>query len=205
MSDIEPAATMDEPQASVPENNPIDSDLESLLKEFDTNTQYTTTVQTPAKVDTTAVPVTTPADFNEFKSFQQEYYRDKAAKELDMVVAKMSKDVPELSALKADVIKDIIDGEARRDERLVKAYQQRNSNPAAWDKVQKQLGQKIATSLGITSTDKASKQVNQNRAAVAAALGSASLSEPADSKKSDLTKMNDAQFRAWERANGITV
>lgn len=174
-------------------------DIDSLLKEFDAAVQAQQPIQAS---QTTQQRDTKSDDLQELRQFQRAYVQDKAREELDKMVSKLQKDVPGLNNIDQEIISHYLNGRASNDQRLVNAFRNRNSNPSAWNKVLNSLGNELAGKIGASKSDAESAKVNHNRAAVADALGSASLAD-SKPKEADISKMSNAEFRKWEREHGI--
>ncbi len=93
--------------------------------------------------------------------------------------------------LDKDVVTDAIWGRASRDERFLKAFENRGSNPGAWGKVLSAFRSDLASKVNVDHN------ITGDVEAANSAVRSASNSPPADEgpDASTVNNMSDAEFR----------
>ena len=158
------------------------ADLDSILAEFD-QTAKPAPVPEP-KPDAVAPDVVKRlADVE--KVLAERDFKDQIAPVLERIRGDIPKDV-----LANDEIQDLIDGRARRDPRLQQAWLNRASNPGAWNKIEKALGQELSKKFSKLPDPNAT----EDRETVAAAVRGASHKAP-EGKPPDFSNMTDGEFR----------
>jgi hypothetical protein len=169
-----------EPTVETPAAQDKGPDLSELLNEFTQSTAPVTQPQPePQKTTETAVDV-------------------EARKELASL--RFDRDIkPVIATVRGDIPKEVfddfevqgwLDAKARKDPRLQKAWDNRESNPAAWGKVEKALSAEFAKKFQKLPDP----NVTEDVAAVTAAVRGASKQAP-PAQQPNLGKLSRAEFR----------
>lgn len=188
-SAAQPTEVPAQPAAEVTGAQPTQpADLDSILAEFDQSAK-----PAPAP-ETKPATAPTPVVDNEAR---QELAALKFQLEIKPVLERIRGDIPK-DRFTDDEVQDLIDGRARRDPRLQQAWLNRASNPAAWNKIEKALGQEMSKKF----TKLPDPDATEDRAAVTAAVRGASQKAPAESAP-NYGAMNDAEFAKAKASLGL--
>jgi len=171
--------TVAQPAAEVTTAQDNGSDLSALLNEFTEGTKPSPQPE-PQKPATTEV-VDTEA--------RRELAALKFERDIKPVIKTVRGDVPE-EVFDDDEIQGWLDSRARKDPRLQKAWDNRASNPAAWNKVEKALSAEFARKFQKSPDPHATEDV----AAVTAAVRGASTTPPPD-KPINFAAMTNSEGR----------
>ncbi len=163
-------------------------DLENLLKEFEQKTQP---VDQPK-------PATQPGADPDLQSLAQKYehlegfVRDANARTFRQDMDRTIKDIrgdldPEI--FDNDLVESFLDGQARKDPRLAKAWTERNDKPKQFEKIKAELGKSLAKKFAKLPN----REATEDREAVTAAVRGASNQAPVG-KPTDYSKMSDGEF-----------
>lgn len=166
------------------------ADLDSILSEFDVKTAPAP--EQPKPVAEVAPDVARRVEHLE-KTLAERDFKEAITPVLDRIRGEIPKDV-----LANEEIQDLIDGRARRDVRLQQAWLNRASNPAAWTKLEKALGQELSKKFSKLPDPDAT----EDRAAVTAAVRGASQKAPAETAP-NYGAMNDAEFQKEKARLGL--
>lgn len=157
------------------------SDLDSLLKEFESGTKVADSPPEPK-------PATDPPDWA--KEIQRRYIQDDVKKVTDEIF-----DGLEVS----DRLKSAwIDQIAREKPGVSRAFLNRQNDPATWNKVLR--GLKPEALRDFPNAKKVDPEATADREAVAAAVRGASTKVAADPAP-DFSKMSDAELSKWKQDN----
>lgn len=189
----ETVAATTEPEAEIKETS--EPDLNDLLNEFDTNSTRqeteepeTVTYNDPlekSKVDTV---------FNYIEEQQRREAEQSTRQGIDSAVEAI-KQVDGVT-LPDHLIESHLQQQAAKDRRLLRAWQQREVNPDAWNKVLKGVGRSLAKDLKLPDP-KLTEDMNSLRASTKT---STKPSEP-DSME-DIVN-DEAKWQAYKQANGM--
>lgn len=191
----------DKPQAVVPDTDAqakpgaeVDSartepDLDTLLKQFDTETQ-------PPKGSTETEPATTkpgtgtdhPKTDPRVEALIQREHKREFQADMDRTVKSVQGEIA-LPFVTPKFVESWIDAEAREDPRLAKAWRDRADNPKQFDQVVQALGKKFAKQF----TGLPDANATEDRNLVAAAVRGASTKAP-EGKAPDYSKMSNNAF-----------
>jgi len=180
-----------EPSQVSAENEPTaQDDLDALLNE------YTEPASEPEVTAQSAQPAATPDEMAEFRQYMSETRADKlntglqdSAKLVKAAAGESAANIPDWMMVGA------LREESTKNPNLEKIFNERGSNPEAWNKVATALGKKISQDL--SPTDKSS---TESWAAVDSAVHSASTSTNQTEAPKDLSKMTDQEFEAHKRS-----
>lgn len=176
-------------EAQAPETAPAE-DLDAILSEFDAKTK-----QSPAEA---ATEPRSPDEIAWIKQ-QLEDLRTRVVGAdvragLDDTIKRIRSHAGDaLSFVGDDVIEDLLQGEAARDPRLGVAFANRGSDPKAWDRAVRALGDRIKSKFKVPD-----QAVTSARAAMVAATRGV-LNDGPKEKAPDVTKMSPKEFREYER------
>lgn len=123
------------------------------------------------------------------------YTRD-ARRDLKTAIGSMKEEAEPLKALPDSYIESLIGAEARRDRRIITAWNNRETDPETWDKVLPRLARKIANGLGGTVDE----QLTKDREAVVESVRGKTPGTGGGSDKVNLAAMSDAEFAAYKRS-----
>ena len=167
--------------------------LDDLLKEYDSATQE-------------AKPTEQPNESNELVGLLKRREEKDAANEAKEAERDVEKGLTEAIDVIQDQLKggpirlsnkaidDILNGMARRDDRLSKAFDNRSENPQAWNRILK------STAKAISEDNSIDPELTEDREAVANAVKSATTATEADDQHTheSLSKMSDTEFEIWK-------
>ena len=162
-------------------------DLDSILKEYD---------------DQEAKPAPQPQKQpDDDVAYLKQFVEQQRVKEVQSAVSEAANSVKKAAGEAANhipdyLIEDALHGEARRNPRIEKAFEDRFNNPQGWNKVVEALGKKIAKDL--TPTD---RKATESWDAVESAVHSSSTSQNTETAPPDFGKMSDAEFNKWKSEN----
>lgn len=177
------------PDAAVESARPQGDDLDTLLKDYDTST---------AKPDTSsAKPEQTPGAADDLKNTLEQVkgyvtqaqtlqFKADMKKTVDSVRGDLPSDI-----FDDDLVEAYLDGEARKDPRLAKAWTDRHANPKQFEKVVAGLQKAFSSKFSKLPN----REATEDREAVTAAVRGASNRAP-EEKAPDFTRMSDAEFAA---------
>jgi hypothetical protein len=157
-----------------------DADLESLLSQFEQ-----TAAPKPEPI-TEQKPAGTPAVDDELRRRFAEW---EFKQEIIPAIRRVRGDIPE-DVLSDDEVQDWLDGRAKRDERLQKAWLNRKTNPRAWANLEKALGAELHKKFSKLPDSQATEDV----AAITAAVRGSSTKVP-EGKPPDYAKLSNAEYR----------
>jgi len=182
------ATTTETPATPAVEGNgaqaPQTADLDSLLAEFSQATDKP--APAPAQQPAQAVAPDVAKRLEQLETTLAKRDSEDALKPvIEAIRGELPKDV-----LSNEEVLDLIDGRAKRDPRIQNAWLNRASNPAAWKKIEKALGQELSKKFSKLPDPNAT----EDREAVTAAVRGASQKAP-EGKAPDFTKMTDGEFR----------
>jgi len=178
-----------EPTQVSTENEPTaQDDLDALLNEYEPASTEPETAQ-PAQ------PEVAPDRLAVVESFIERQNR----KDIESGLSESTKLMRDAAGdAVANIPDDALEGlmhlEAFRQPKILEIFQDRERNPAAWNKVATALGKKFAQNL--SQTDRAA---TQSWDAVDSAVHSASTSTNTTEAPKDLSKMSDQEFLAFKR------
>lgn len=177
---VESQTTTEESGAQVDD---LDKLLDSFNKEFDQGTKEAPKVD--AK-DTTIAELTSRVDYlmNQMNST-----------DVDKAVDAVAKHIGEDLTIPKRAIRGILNDMAIEDPRLRKAYENRRSDPAGWNKVLKAAGKAIRNEFsGLPD-----KKLTDDREAVAATIRGASKTSSSEDDTPNFSKMSDSEYEEWKR------
>lgn len=148
--------------------------LDQLLSEYDQGTRKTDTV-TPPEPKQTPIPDDLMQEFRLLKAEVAEVRGEKNEKAVADTVKAIRGDVPE-ELYDDEMIGAWLDVQARKDARLITAFNQRAQNPKQWAKVQVELSKALAKKAG----RQVDRGATEDREAVAAAVRGASTKASPD-------------------------
>ena len=191
MNDTQAVSTTPEvePTQVSTENEPTaQDDLDALLNEYEPASTEPETAQ-PAQ------PEVAPDRLAVVESFIERQNR----KDIESGLSESTKLMRDAAGdAVANIPDDALEGlmhlEAFRQPKILEIFQDRERNPAAWNKVATALGKKFAQNL--SQTDRAA---TQSWDAVDSAVHSASTSTNTTEAPKDLSKMSDQEFLAFKR------
>jgi len=178
-----------EPTQVSTENEPTaQDDLDALLNEYEPASTEPETAQ-PAQ------PEVAPDRLAVVESFIERQNR----KDIESGLSESTKLMRDAAGdAVANIPDDALEGlmhlEAFRQPKILEIFQDRERNPAAWNKVATALGKKFAQNL--SQTDRAA---TQSWDAVDSAVHSASTSTNTTEAPKNLKKMTDSEFEAYKR------
>lgn len=201
MSDEEQsvAATPDETAPPVSEESGA-QDLETLLSEYESDLSETEESSTSA--ETSEIPAKgqgeRPEDVKSaveyVKQLQQEEINRKTNQSIEDAVSTIRGEL-EQPLLPDRAIKGIIYEMAETNKAFVKAFQQREKHPDAWQRILKAVGADINKDL----KEVPSPTLTDDRNALASAVQSASSKAPEADSAPDYGRMSDADFAKHKR------
>jgi len=160
-------------------------DLDSLLKEFDTETKPAAGSKPEPKPGADDLQAATAEVFQARDEIRNARYRQ----DMDKTVADIRGDLdPEFAD--NDFVEAWLDAQARKDQRLAQAWVNRNANPKQFDKVKAELGRALKAKFSKLPD----RQATDDRAAVTAAVRGASNRAP-ENKAPDFSKLSDNDFQ----------
>lgn len=160
------------------------ADLDSLLSEF---TQATAK---PAPVPEQKTETTVPPDaVRRLEQLESKLAEKDFKEEINPVLERIRGDIPK-DVFSNEEVLDLIDGRAKRDPRLQKAWLERAGNPGAWSKIEKALGQELSKKFSKLPDPNAT----EDRETVAAAVRGASQRAP-EGKPPNFSNMTEGEFR----------
>lgn len=191
-------ASTETPAAPVVEGNGAQAptDYDSVMAEFDQiNRKSDTPSPAPAaQQPAAAVP---PDALKRIEQLERSLAEQKTAQDIKPVISNIRGDIPE-NVLSNEEVLDLIDGRARRDPRLQKAWLEREANPGTWKKIEKALGQELSKKFSKLPDPNAT----EDREAVTAAVRGASSRAP-EGKVPEYGSMNNNEFRSELQKLGI--
>lgn len=161
------------------------SDLESILKEFETQTKPEPKLEQKPQASTQVD-----------NDLRREVAELKFKMEFEPVLNKIRGDIPK-DVISDEELTDLVDGRAKRDPKLQNAWLNRSSNPAAWSKVEKALHADLSKKF----QPRVDKNATEDREVVAAAVRAASTTKASDEKPPDLSRMSNGEYRQWVMSN----
>lgn len=176
----------EQPAPQETEQGTQDDDLDTLLK------QYESEADEAIKETKTEQPKEN-IDADRLKAIEQRLFQEDINSAVQSVKGQL-KDVN----LSDKMIRGYLEVEAYDDPRIASAFQNRSSNPGAWNKVLKGLANNMQKELGPTPDPK----LNQDRKALETAVAgtktatTGEMSE--DDKRRKLASMSDAEFLKWK-------
>ena len=161
-------------------------DLDGLLSEFTEQTKPVT--QPQPKPQATATPVVDVEARKELAELKFE-------KEWKPVLTRIRGDIPS-EVMSDEELTDLMNGRASRDPRLKNAWENRASNPAAWNKVEKALNAELIKKFQKLPDPNATEDV---AAVTAAVRGASKQAPPAQAPK--FGGMSNAEYRKYVKEN----
>lgn len=153
--------------------------------------QLKSEARTPAKADTAEDPRLSVLE-QTIESLQ----RKEARKELDVVLSRIKGSTD----IEPEVLEAYIEGQARKNPDLQRAYVNRGNNPAAWAKVEARLAKDVAERFGV----RVDRPVTEARDAIAAAVrGSSSTAPKGDISDREIMEMDADEFRKLQARFGV--
>ena len=158
-------------------------DLDSILKQYETETTPETTPETS----------TTAPDLKAIEARMNEYDKrvmmDEYRKDMDGFIKNIR------GELDPEVFDDMmveawVDAQARKDPRLTKAWLSRKTDPKSIERIAKAMNKSFTDKF----TNLPDKQITSDTEAVVAAVRGASNKTPGQDKPVDLNKMSDRDF-----------
>lgn len=163
-----------------------DDDLDTLLKEFDTETKS----PEPAQPATAAPAAIDPAVANETVLSEAKFIRqERFQKDMDETIKKVRGDLPE-ELFDGSLVQAWIDSQATKDPRLAQAWANRHADPKKFGQVVTELGKRFSKYGKLPD-----KQATEDREAVTAAVRGASTRAP-EGKAPDFSRLTPAEFQA---------
>lgn len=163
-----------------------EDDLDALLNQYDTQTQ-------PAPEPKPETVEGTDSDLKYIRERMDAMDKKVADSEFRSDMNSAIKQVRgELSAeiLDDGFVEAYIDGQARGDPRLAKAWSERHANPQQYDKVLTSMGRNLAKKFA----NMPDAQATEDREAVTAAVSGASKQAP-EGKATEYSGMSDGEYR----------
>lgn len=161
------------------------TDLDSLLNEFQEKTAKSDTSPAPKPQPTADV---SPDVTRRVELLEKTLADERSAQALKPVIEKIRGDIPR-EILSDEEVLDLIDGRARRDTRLQRAWLNRANDPNAWNKIEKALGSELSKKFSKLPDPDATG----DREAVTAAVRGASHKAPED-KDPNWSNMTDGEL-----------
>lgn len=169
-------------------------DLDAILSEIEAEGKAD---DTPKKdVDAADEGKAAKADDPDLKAIAKSIYTREARRDLKSAIGAMRSESESLKGLGDDYIEGLMNVEAKRDPRIVKAWHNRETSPEAWERLLPVLGKKIAKRLG----GAVDQQATEDREAVLAAVRGKSPGQGGAGTQVDLKNMNNAEFNAYKRS-----
>lgn len=168
------------------------ADLESILAEFDQGTKAAPqpAPQQPAQ----AVP---PDALKRIELLEKTLAEKDSQDALKPVIEAIRGELPK-DVLSNEEVLDLIDGRAKRDPRIQRAWMDRANNPGAWSKIQKGLAKELSKKFSKLPDPNAT----EDREAVTAAVRGASGKAP-EEKAPNYGAMTQAEFNAEKARLGL--
>ena len=189
-TDVEPT------QVSTDADVAQEPDLDSLLAEYDQPKVDEPPVQTPQVAPTTDEVAEMRQMLAESRADKLDAGLSESARMVKTAAGESAANIPDW------VFKGALREEAVRNPTIERIFNERGSNPDAWNRVAGALGKKIAQEM--TPTDKAS---TDSWNAVDAAVHSSSTTTPQTKPEvtsKDLRNMTNAEFAAHTKAQGFS-
>jgi len=184
--------TPDSTQTGQTEGGAGESALDQLLTQFEKAGEGTTEASAP-KPDTVALRALKPVvDFA-----QQAMEKDRTEgvqKDLDSAVEFVSQ-AEELKGIKSDVAIGMLEAYGRQDPGFVKAFEQRTSDPAAWNKALESGRDWVKEALADYRGGGGNKVRDDIEAATAAVQGTVTQAEPTEGPSAvEMNQMSDVEW-----------
>lgn len=168
-------------------------ELDALMSEFDSEIG-----KAPSEQDAQQ-----NGDMTEVLSFIREQKAEAAKKDanagLDDAVKQLQRELGEDTP--PMVVKGLLHAFAVDQPGIVKAFEERKSNPTRWERTLRALAPKVREAMG-SSVD---RSVTQDREAISAAVRGANTTAPEGKQVTakDVAKMSDKEFAAYQRDIGL--
>ena len=177
------------------QTNGAGDDLDSLLSQYETATQTA-----PSPPQTAAVPPELKALADKVQYLEGQLGQvSKVSYKADMDSAiKNIRGELDPEVFDNSLVEAWLDSEARRDERLQRAWLEREAKPKAWEKIQGELGKNFSRKF----SKMPDRQVTEDRDAVTAAVRGASNKAPSE-QAPNYASMDNAELRAEMRKLGV--
>lgn len=177
------------------QTNGAGDDLDSLLSQYETATQTA-----PSPPQTAVVPPELKALADKVQYLEGQLGQvSKVSYKADMDSAiKNIRGELDPEVFDNSLVEAWLDSEARRDERLQRAWLEREAKPKAWEKIQGELGKNFSRKF----SKMPDRQVTEDRDAVTAAVRGASTKAPSE-QAPNYASMDNAELRAEMRKLGV--
>lgn len=156
-----------------------DQSLEELLAEFEGET-----IPEPTKTDEAPDPM------KRIEELEQNLAREKTEQEISGLVSRIKGE----DDIDPVLIRGVLNAKADSDPNLLKAFENKNTNPKAWKQVEGKLAEDIRSMLG----PRIDQRVTEDVAAITAAVRGSSTKAP-DPTTPNYSAMSDAEFEAEKR------
>lgn len=172
------------------ETNARTEDLDALLA------QYTQETKSPPPATEAAAPEVTAlkAEFDSLKGEVQQMRQMRFQQELSATVKAVKGDLDFISDKLAEAW---LDAEAREDDRLQRAWLEKEKNPRAWQKIQGELSKKFQGQF----SKMPDRNATEDREVVSALVRGNTSTKVPDDPAPDFASMSDAELYNWERKN----
>jgi hypothetical protein len=184
------APSTDSPQGNDGGGEQVD-DLEALLKEHEEGTIPTSA---PEKEETDQVVLLA----KKVEALERRDSDRDIQTGMTKTVTALKGEFETLDRLANYQVEGLLDAEARRDERIWKAFANRNSDPEGWNKIVSAVGQRMADSLMAQPDAQRAADQEAARASVRGTSTESPKGEPLDTKK--IAAMSDAEFDRTAKA-----
>lgn len=164
-----------------------DTDLDSLLSEFDSETKDQSEQSDKGSEQPTGLE-------DEDKAFLQNLKAQESRRQIDEEITKMKSTLPEDVFIPDKAFRGMVEYMASENPKIANAFANRSKNPEAWAAVSKKLGADIAKEF----QSQPDKKSTSDREAVIAAVKSVSTSSQ-ETAMPKFSEMSDAQFNEWRR------
>lgn len=162
-------------------------DLDTLLAQFELQTTKTDPPSPPAQQVTQTDQGNIAAELQALKSTVNQFAEQNFRADLNALV----KDVKGDLDYDDDVVEAWIDAQARRDNRLQRAFLERKAKPEVFQRVAKELGREFSKRV----SKRPDPALTEDREAVAAAVRGASTHRAPESPPPSFGKQSNAEFR----------
>ena len=159
-------------------------DLDTLLAQFE---QQTKEPPSPPAQQVTADQGNIAAELQALKSTVNQFAEETFRADLNALVKQVKGDLD----YDDDLVEAYIDAQARRDNRLQRAFLERKAKPEVFQRIAKELGRKFSERV----SKRPDPALTEDREAVAAAVRGASTHRAPESPPPNLGKQSNNEFR----------
>lgn len=180
--DKQAVAETDEAQAKpAAEEVGAQDDLDALLSEF--------------KAPDEPKPEQTETKDSELLARLERVEQDQIRRDVDSAVNEIAADISEGTPADNDLADAWLNARARNDDRLLKAFQDRQRDPAKWAKIQGGLKREFQKKFA----DLPDRDTTEAKQAVEAAVRGASTKAPDEDEAPNFAHMSDGELNRWKR------